>query len=344
LRTYLPHRRCAQFAITVGLGLLGLPAFASITFTCDPNIDMAVAGTCAALNGSTVAGLYGSAFSNANASIFIAYGATGLGASTQFYTTTTYSLYATALSTHEGDANDATAVNSLGGLAVNPVNPADGVATTSALDTALGLAPGFGIIEGAASGNGMSCTPIGSANCYNGFITVTSNTASLYYRGLGGNAGGFDFFSVVEHEVDEILGTSSCIVGVGTISAGCANGGTGISPADLFRYSGSGARSDVNSANGSVAYFSINSGVTNIAGYNNAPNGADYGDWDSTVFRIQNAFGTAGVLNTDINNDGGSEIAVLDAVGYNLVPEPGTLGLMGAACALLAACRFRRKA
>ena len=67
-----------------------------------------------------------------------------------------------------------------------------------------------------------------------------------------------------------------------------------------------------------------------IANYNNSPNGDDYGDWDSLAIRVQNAVGTPGVGNIDITDDGGSEIAVLDAVGYKRVcaPEAQTIWLL----------------
>ncbi len=321
-----------------------LPAFGgNISFTCAANIDATQAGTCASLN-VTLAGLYASTFTDANASIYIQYGATGLGASNQYRDTVTYSAYLAALTAHESGANDATAVGSLS--ATNPVVPGEGVAITSALAAALGLSGGIGID---VSQN--SCTP-GNAGCYNGIITV-SNTASLFYRSGVPSPSAYDFFSVVEHETNEILGTSSCLTtsaGSPATSAGCTNGGTGVGAVDLFRYSAAGTRSYLSTANGTTAYFSIDGGNTNIVGYNNSPNGADYGDFDSASLRIQNAFGTPGSNGVDITNDGGSEIKVLDAVGYNLTsnsftatPEPGTMLLLGSSFAMLAGFAFRRR-
>jgi hypothetical protein len=197
---------------------------------------------------------------------------------------------------------------------------------------------------------------LGSAGCYNGIETVTNAANTWYYRSGPQPSGTYDIYSAVEHETDEVLGTSSCITGNSdnpatiTTSVNCTNGlngnpGTGVSAADLFRYSAAHTRSYLSSANGTTAYFSINSGVTPTANYNNSPNGADYGDWDSATLRIQNAFGTPDTTGTDITNDGRSEIAVLDAVGYNLVsatPEPGTMALLGLGFGTLAIYQRRR--
>lgn len=333
-----------QRSILLAVAALGatLPAFGgTILFTCNANIDATVAGTCGTLN-TTITGLYASTFTNANASIFIQYGATGLGGSNQFQETVSYSAYRAALTAHESGANDVTAVGSL--TLGNPVVPGNGVAVTSALAAALGLPGGIGITT-----SNTTCTP-GNPGCYNGIITLSNTPGTFYYRS-GAQAGGtFDFFSVTEHEIDEILGTPSCLTtlsGSPAISAGCTNGGTGVGAVDLFRYASAGTRSYLSTANGSTAYFSIDGGATNIAGYNNSPNGADYGDWDSSSLRVQNAFGTSSTNGLDITNDGGSEINVLDAVGFNLtseVPEPGTAGLFGSSLALLARFAFRRRA
>ena len=70
--------------------------------------------------------------------------------------------------------------------------------------------------------------------------------------------------------------------------------------------------------------------------------------YDSASNRVQNAFGTPGTNGVDITNDGGSEIAVLDALGYNLnvnaVPEPGGITLFSSGLAFLAAVVYSRRA
>ncbi len=315
-----------------------------ISYTCDPNIG---AATCNTLN-TTIAGIYSSTFTNAAASIYIQYGTTGLASSSQYYDNVSYTSYVDALAAHEGDANDLTAVNGLGGDTTNPVVAGDAVTLTSALAGALGL----GAISTGTDASGNVCT-LGTAGCYNAVITLSNAPDTWYYRSGPQESGTYDIFSAVQHETDEVLGTASCIEGnngdPSTIatSVNCTNDNlTGVSAADLFRYAAPGVRSYLNTADGTTAYFSIDGGVTNIANYNNQPNGEDYGDWDSSLNRVQNAEGTPDTSGVDITNDGGSEIAVLDAVGYNLtstVPEPGTMGIFGAGLALLGVLRLRRR-
>jgi invasion protein IalB len=102
-----------------------------------------------------------------------------------------------------------------------------------------------------------------------------------------------------------------------------------------------------------MAYFSINGGQTQIAPYNNSTNGDDYGDWATTCKYLQDAEGCNLQGGLNIANDGGVEIVVLGAVGYNLteegqslsaatVPEPGTIGMVAAGLGLLAGFARRR--
>ena len=331
------------FLVVAAVGA-ALPAFGTgILFTCASNVDATHGGTCGTLN-TTIADLYSSTFTDANASIYIQYGSTGVGSSLQYYTTFSYGAYYTALAANESGANDVTAVNSLGGGTNNPVAAGQGVAVTSALAGALGLVgTTFGIST--ASGN-PTCT-LGTLNCYNGIITI-SNSAALNYRDSTLQSNQYDFYTTVEHETDEILGTSSCITtvsGAPGLSVNCTNFTDGVGAADLFRYSAAGTRSYITQGNGTTAYFSIDGGATNIAGYNNSPNGADYGDWNSALLRVQNAYATSGAGPVDITTDGGPEIMVLDAVGYNLteIPEPGTVALFGSSVALFAGFAIRRR-
>jgi hypothetical protein len=302
----------------VGL-VFSIPGWASgISYTCAANIETS---TCTYLN-TNVAGLYAGVFTNANAKIYIQYGNTGLGESQQYYNSVSFNSYLSALTSHEGpgDANDVTTVASLQGGEPS-IFGGGSVMLTSALDAALGLSGGIGVDLS------LSSCSLANSGCYNGIVTLSSSQP--YYYRVGQQSGSqYDIYSVVEHETNEVLGTSSCITNSGgsaVDASWCSS--TGVSPADLFRYSASNTRSFVNQANGTLAYFSINNGVTPIAYYNNTPNGEDFGDWSSQCAHVQDAVGCLG-QSYDITSDGRVEIVALDAVGYNLVPEPGTPGLL----------------
>jgi hypothetical protein len=202
---------------------------------------------------------------------------------------------------------------------------------TAALGTAIGLPSAD--LTGITAG-GTACT-LGTAGCYDAMITITNAFSStpLYYRTGTITPDEYDFYSVVEHETDEVLGTASCIDTNGALTDGC--GDDSPSAADLFRYL-NGSRVLINATPG--AYFSYNGGLTNGANgavYNTLPNGDDYGDFISgcpTSPRVQDAVGCPGFAGLNITNDGGAEINILDAVGYNLaaVPEPSFYLLVGA--------------
>ena len=341
----------SQRTIFLALAALGatLSAFGNITYTCNANINGdSTVNACGTLQ-TTIAGLYSSTFSNANASIFIQFAAngsgSGLGGSNQFVGSVPYATYKTQLTSHEGpgDANDVTAVGSL--PATDPIPGAGG---NIVLTTALANALGIGFTNGITNA-GASCNTPGVGNCYDGVITLNDPvdlnaqlTQGYTYRGLGGSTTGtvnnYDFFSVAEHETDEILGTISSL---GTSAGAPVDrlGAGNATPVDLFRYSAANTRSFLATANGTLAYFSIDSGNTNIAPYNNSPNNNDYGDWSTNCSRVQDM---QGCLNStlDITNDTNlAEIRVLDAIGYNL-PEPATMGLLGAS---LAFAQFHRR-
>ena len=83
----------------------------------------------------------------------------------------------------------------------------------------------------------------------------------------------------MEHETDEVLGTSSCISTQGpSLTDAC--GGSDPSAVDLFRYNGSGNRVLIDTTPG--AYFSYNGGVSN-----GVPDGAFYNTIsDATIMLI----------------------------------------------------------
>jgi hypothetical protein len=339
-------RRLVFFA----MALFGaaLPMLANVTYTCDPSIDATQAGTCAALNGSTVSGVYSSVFSNVNANIYITYGAIGAyGESDTGLTTVSYSQYYTHLA---GSTDDATALASLSPTS-DPLLPYGN--TSGNIDVTPTLASALGLTGAETAGlhpDGSSCVLGVDANCYSGIVTISSTSFGsnpLYYPLSPSDpavSGGIDFFYLVEHETDEVLGTISCIGTSNDNTPDDECNSTDASPADLFRYASALTPSFLTTANGSNAYFSIDGGFTQIAQYTNTPGNGDYGDWVYTgVVKVQDGDASAGV-NADITNDGGSEIAVLNAVGFNLAtPEPSTFALLGVSLSILGLARLWRR-
>jgi hypothetical protein len=239
---------------------------------------------------------------------------------------------------------------------------------TASLAEALGLTPIEGNLVGVEADGSTLCS-VGAAGCYNAVVTVTNDPGTpLYYDNVGGPEppDAYDFYATVEHETDEVLGTASCIDTTGALSDGCDFFGTGTpSDVDLFRYSAPGSLildSSLSTAPG--AYFSYDGGVTNgVTGpagpkfYNTLANGEDYADFVSsspdcgTNHVIQDAEGCPGEdAGLSILNDGGGEINILTAVGFDqvpstvtVIPEPGTTVLFGAGLAAIGLIRRRRR-
>jgi len=353
-----------KLAFMLVLGGVVLASAGTITFTCDPSVD---AATCNYLN-TSVAGNYSSLFGNANANIYIQFGTTGLASSTTGADNqVTYSQYAAALNAAAAASGNSVLIDAVAALTANDasVYGSGNVDLTSALANALGLSGDvIGGNAGTTGPGGSICFTPGTAGCYNGVVTVTNVPNTFYFDNLGGTepADQFDFYNTVEHEVDEILGSSSCVsTQTMPLSNRCPGTDTP-SAIDLFRYSSAGnlvLDSSLSTTPG--AYFSYDGGVTNglttqvgVKFYNTLDNGDDYADFATNCaggpgsFSVQDAEGcpgTDGGLN--ITNDGGAELNLLNAVGYDLAPatatpEPGSIALFGLGAATLAAFRRRR--
>ena len=237
-----------------------------------------------------------------------------------------YTDYRNALVAKATTANDATVLANLPATATDPVIGGANVAVPQALGLALGL-----------SGTQVS------------YGTVSFNTVTY-----SSNPGGF--LGVIQHEVDEVLGTGSNLPNnVNGVLPGPGGGPavlpTTIAPADLFRYTAAGVRNftlNVTNDTTNKAFFRLSPGGPNQQEFNNLANGGDYGDWHTGADRLfavapQDQAGDANTFTSMAISP--AELTMLDAIGYNAfpVPEPGTVvSLSSVALGWLAMRRSRR--
>ena len=320
----------------MAFGSASLPAMANPVITADFTSDYSDADKAAVNNALN----FYQQNMTSNFSLTIDFGSqaanTGASSIKDVYTGLDYSSYYNALVANQNSAN-ASAIASLGGGgSTNPVNGTEAVSMTTTLAKMLGLA-------GQTTNIYSQCGGLSGTAC----ITINSNALSV---GNDGNPGA-DLLSLVEHEFNEVLGTSSALPnGPSTTQP------TTPSAADLFRYSATGVRSwSTNpSTDGSCstpnAYFSVDGGATNLSNYNNCANGGDYGDWaNNPTVQVQDAFGDG--TSTAFLTLASPEVTLLEAVGYdfasadvpvNPVPEPATAGLLLAGLAGLRCFRRSR--
>jgi hypothetical protein len=201
-----------------------------------------------------------------------------------------WNTYINALKADAKTANDTTA---------NATLPANALSTNIQPSSAGGRAVGFNTPP-VMLANGT----IGSGGQYDGIVTL--NSAVLWQFTRPTSANNYDFLRSTEHEIDEVLGLGSFI-----------NKSNDLRPQDLFSWSAPGVRSTLSSG---TRYFSINSGNTNIVGFNQDPNG-DFGDWISLPCLqanpyVQNAFSCRGQY-SDVTATSPEGIN-LDVIGYDL--------------------------
>jgi hypothetical protein len=217
----------------------------------------------------------------------------GLGTSTSPTYTVPYSTYRTALMNNSASADDATALATLPDDSGNPVNGGS-IEVTSANGRAIGLdTPEFTF--------GSPCQNFTGSGCIGLNVTLANGHGAL--------------LSVVEHEMDEVLGLGSALPSFATPS-----------PEDLFRWASAGTRSFATNPSMAVpcvapsAFFSIDGGNTNLNAFNNCDNGGDYGDWIThTPSQVQDAF--TNFSGTPFLSVTSTEIRALDVIGYTIVSQ-----------------------
>ena len=217
----------------------------------------------------------------------------GLGENNTYYTSVSYSAFHTALKNKAADAFDTNALSKLPSGTHDPVINGTHGQRDDRRSTA-------------AWGSGTLSGPGGLDS------TISVNTTIVNFTRPGSNPDNFDMEQVVEHEIDEVLGTSSSLPAASPISA-----------MDLFRYDTNLNRSFT--TNGDNAYFSVDG--TNLWARYNMDGYGDYGDfWSFTDYwappgkiagpQVQDAFAGPGVY-VDI---GVNEMATLDVIGWTLAP------------------------
>jgi hypothetical protein len=207
-------------------------------------------------------------------------------------------------------------------------NKASTIDATSAL-----LRVGLGL--NAATGCLNAAGVCGTGGTYDSIVSVGNVGFSSNGPGLN-----IDAVSVLEHELDEVLGGG----GTGTTLGQNANGAIG--PTDLYRYQSSGSTcADVDSTpsyttdSSAVACYSIDGGKTSLVQMNEAGGGSDYGDFANVgPAEIQDAFDPGP---TPLYTDASPEFTMMESIGYD-APEPATLAMFSGAITGLGWLRRRR--
>jgi hypothetical protein len=315
----------ACFSAGARANLLIVPTFDS-SITADPNAGAIEAGINAAIGR-----IDGDIANPVTVAITFKEGSGSLAGNQSAFSNLGYSPYLFRLNNNQTvSPADAMAI---GSLPAGPNNPVDGNASvtgTMALFRALGIA----------------VFPAGGAPD----DIITLNTSQMNLSRVGPqNPNFFDIQALAGHEIDESLG----IGGNGSALGLTTTGPVGV--LDLYRYSGSGARS-FSTLTGAKAYFSIDGGATDLVNFNQAGGGSDYGDWGDGVTPadslanlppvFQDAFATR---NAD-EDVGPVELKTLDIIGWDLTaagaaienaPEPGSCAMLAAGGLML--LRRRRR-
>ncbi len=253
-------------------------------------------------------------------------------------------LLAADAAAHPGNSVLATAVSN---IQQHPGNTGDYVLATTALQrVALRVSSATPCYNSAGTFN--NC---GAGGVYDGIILLGDFTQPTF---PGKNLQGV---SVVEHELDEVLGGGGSGTTIGeNLSANlwpstplnCSL--TAIGPIDLYRYQSStgdcGGITTTPSRTtdpAAIACYSIDGGHTALVQLNQNHNGnADYGDFATTPF-IQDAFYPSG--GTDPYSTLSPEYTMMLSIGYDaFVPEPSSLTLLAGALGGLGWVRRRRDA
>lgn len=270
-----------------------------------------------------------------------------LGQSTTTDVVQSYSQYTGALATVASrEPANAVLSTAVANLSHGNGNASDAILVTSAAAN---------IVFGSAAPNCFGAGGTFVSNCsarnqgaYAGVVTLGLNSNRALNFGTTAVANQYSAVNTFEHEINEILGgggQGSMLNPVASCNAnptaqGCGsnnNFASDLGVLDLYRYAAAGTASFTTSG-GASSYFSVDGGVTKIVGFNQSST-SDYGDFGSCN-NVQSASSCIG--NFVPYTTTSPEYAMMEAIGYNGVPEPGSIALFASGLAGLRTLRQRR--
>ena len=272
----------------------GTGAGLTIISTFNANID---AATQTVINNAIA--FYQNTFTN-NLTVHIEFHnmSTGLGQSTFFIFNVSYQLYLTQLGANATSADDATALADTPNGSTNPVTGSN-ILVKSPNGRALGIN-----LPEMTFPSGSPCPMFTGSDCIGLNMTLANSLGIL---------------TVVEHEIDEVLGLGSALSGTTTPADPWTE--------DLFRWASSGVRSFAENTSSThpcsstpAAFLSIDGGTLDLNEFNNCNNGGDYGDWIThTPSQVPDAF-TNGSASPSLSVTS-PEVRALDVIGYNIASK-----------------------